>query len=170
MSLTERETGQNPHGAFTTLYCHLANADAPCTRPLPTHAPSQQIQGIINWGHRMLELVRLAEQAKLPPQQPQQGQGQGQGQQAAATVAAPRPLDGPRSQAQTAAGQAGRCAACGAAPPADGPPLKACSQCRTVAYCSRACQVGRRLSLWILNLTSRNVLADRCGGRKVPSF
>ncbi|GLC49014.1 hypothetical protein PLESTB_000173100 [Pleodorina starrii] len=89
-----------------------------------------QIQQIINWGHAMMMIVRMADQAKMAAvQQQQQRQGPQQGQLAPAA-------------GDAAAAGAGCCAACGAAHQAGGPPLLWCSRCRGVRYCSRACQVG----------------------------
>jgi hypothetical protein len=61
------------------------------------------------------------------------------------TAVTPQPLSssmdsaGPGQQGG-AIGLAACCAACGAASTADGKPLKLCSACRGVSYCSRACQ------------------------------
>ncbi|KAG2496944.1 hypothetical protein HYH03_004950 [Edaphochlamys debaryana] len=121
-----------------------------------------QIQDIINWGHAMMTLVRLADQAKMknqppaqqPPQQPQPLQGGAQGGQAGPqpgfpTPAAPRQLNPARAAAAEASAAAeagvvpqGHCASCGAAPAAGGPAFQRCSKCRSVCYCSKACQVG----------------------------
>ncbi|KAG2449953.1 hypothetical protein HYH02_000057 [Chlamydomonas schloesseri] len=100
-----------------------------------------QIQEIINWGHSVLNLVRMADQAKMSPQQRQQAQQQLQQQQAQQQafppVAAPHAYGG-----AAVSGGGSNCASCGAAPPAGNPPFQHCGKCRTVRYCSRACQVA----------------------------
>ncbi|KXZ51063.1 hypothetical protein GPECTOR_14g49 [Gonium pectorale] len=93
-----------------------------------------QIQQVINWGHTMMTLVRMADQAKMDRRQPAQ----------AAQQAGMKPTAGDAASALAAAAAAptANCASCGAAPPAGGPPLQSCSGCRRVRYCSRACQVA----------------------------
>ncbi|GFR52421.1 hypothetical protein Agub_g14993, partial [Astrephomene gubernaculifera] len=94
-----------------------------------------QIQDIVNWGHAMMQLVRMADQAAASNKtQQQQEQGDQQLQQ----------LQQQQKQLlqQMGAAAKGHCAACGAAPPAGGPPFQSCSRCRGVRYCSRACQIG----------------------------
>ncbi|GIL75077.1 hypothetical protein Vretimale_7774 [Volvox reticuliferus] len=112
-----------------------------------------QIQQIINWGHNMMIIVRMADQTKMAAFQQQQQQQQQRSQQAIdpslPKPAAPRPYQPPgaageagSADAAGAGGVAGTCATCGAAQQAGGPPLLWCSRCRTVRYCSRACQLG----------------------------
>ncbi|PNW82894.1 hypothetical protein CHLRE_06g298600v5 [Chlamydomonas reinhardtii] len=103
-----------------------------------------QIQEIINWGHSVLHLVRMAEQAKMSPQQRQQAQQQQQQaqQQSFPPVAPPHPYGGPGAGTGAAASGGSNCASCGTAPPAGNPPFQHCGKCRTVRYCSRACQLA----------------------------
>ncbi|EFJ47575.1 hypothetical protein VOLCADRAFT_117810 [Volvox carteri f. nagariensis] len=114
-----------------------------------------QIQQIINWGHSMMIIVRMADQTKMEAfQQQQQQQQQQQGSSGGLDPSLPKPA-APRPYGASAAsgvvaGKAGAgppaaapwCASCGTAPQSGGTSLLWCSRCRTVRYCSRACQVG----------------------------
>ncbi|PNH11137.1 hypothetical protein TSOC_002067 [Tetrabaena socialis] len=112
---------------------------------------SGQVQNIVNWGHAMIALVRLGDQAKMPPPAPKQPQQQQQ-QLQQKRVAAPRPM---RQQLKAESAEAGggggeravaeagaTCGACGAIPPLGVPPFKLCGKCGGARYCSRACQVA----------------------------
>ncbi|GIL50955.1 hypothetical protein Vafri_7014 [Volvox africanus] len=110
-----------------------------------------QIQQIINWGHAIMIIVRMADQTKMAAfQQQQQQQRSQQGiDPSLPKPAAPRPYRPPgaageakSADAADADGVARTCDTCGAAQQAGGPPLLWCSRCRTVRYCSRACQLG----------------------------
>ncbi len=92
-------------------------------------------------GHSVLNLVRMADLAKMSPQQQQQAQQRQQAQQQQQQQAFP-PVAAPHAFGAAAASGGSTCASCGTAPPAGNPPFQHCGKCRTVRYCSRACQLA----------------------------
>jgi hypothetical protein len=83
-----------------------------------------EIQEVVNWGNTFMGIIRMADQAKLPPQP---AGAPGQPEAARVPVTAP---------------SAAPCAACVKEAPSEGPAFAHCGRCGGVRYCSRACQVA----------------------------